>query len=319
LSADLAGSTAFKQQSRLEEWQDFFREFYRQLPAMVERHWLHRRLSMHRLEPWKLIGDEIVFSMPLTHHMQARQAIDVFRSAVSDYRKSVLRQKDARLDVKCAGWTAGFPVGNIIVEPLDGLGEDYVGPGMDIGFRLVKASSPRRMLLSVELAWLLTLPETKSAQPLFVGSGLDLKGVARGSSYPCIWLDNFHDHASLSRADKLGLEEERLRGVKPNKCDVTALHSFCSDWLKHMGQPFVTPFIVNDPVIGKPPLGYDRWLSQVTEKDSQGTQRALQPASKTKPVRSTDIVNSLGETIQRSKAQQPTPKRSERKTTQRRF
>jgi hypothetical protein len=229
----------------------------------------------------------------------------------------VLRQSQAGLDVKCAGWTAGFPVGNIVVERLQGLGEDYVGPGMDIGFRLVKAASPRRMLLSVELAWLLTLPTVRSSRLFYVGAGLDLKGVARGSSYPCIWLDNFDKPSRLPPADKLGLEEERLRGARPPCCRADDLHRFCGAWLQHMGPPFVTPFILEDPVIGKPPDNYGRWLRQVTEEDSQGSQKTIQPAAGSKPVGREEIVSSLGAAIRPHKTHQPTPRPPHRRAPRR--
>lgn len=56
---------------------------------------------------------------------------------------------------------------------------DYIGPGMDIGFLLVKESSPRRLMLSVELAYILTLPDFADPQ-IRVGHSVDLKGVGKG-------------------------------------------------------------------------------------------------------------------------------------------
>lgn len=277
LSADLAGSTAFKQAGKPDEWQKFFRNFYRQLPAYVlrEAEALHEPPDI--LKVWKLIGDEVVFSTDLTSWDQAARCVRVFREALFQFRRATVEENQARLDVKAAGWTAGFPVGNIRVEPLDGLGEDYIGPGMDIGFRLVKASTPRRMHLSVELAWLLSIPEVHNAPGFHVGAGLDLKGVARGRTYPCFWLDNFIENPATLDADNLQLEEERLRQEQPPGCPAQDVHAFCARWLDHMGPPFLVPFIDGDPVIGSRPPDYEALYQKVTEEGTQGPQDDVEP------------------------------------------
>ena len=58
LSADLAGSTAFKQTGKLDEWQKYFREFYRQLPALLRQKLVGKKFNGIELPVWKLIGDE---------------------------------------------------------------------------------------------------------------------------------------------------------------------------------------------------------------------------------------------------------------------
>ncbi len=219
------------------EWQKYFREFYRQLPALLRQKLVAERFHGIELPVWKLIGDEIVFSTQLIHWEQTPRCVAAFRAAVADFRQSTIAATDGRLDVKCAGWTAGFPVGNICVESPADLPPDYIGPGMDIGFRLVKAAVPRRMLLSVELAWLLSLPNSDAAAAFFVSGGMALKGVAKGRTYPCIWLDNFLDAPELSASDDLDVHEERLRGHKLKHCDTADLHAFCRRWLENMGPP----------------------------------------------------------------------------------
>lgn len=274
LSADLAGSTAYKQNTPPYEWQQFFRSFYRQLPARV----IHQAEACGApgdlLKVWKLIGDEVVFSRLLTGEQEAAQCVGVFRAALEEFREETLTATKGGLDIKAAGWTAGFPVGNIRVEPMEGLGEDFVGPGMDIGFRLVKAASPRRMLVSVELAWLLTLPSCAENLRLLMDSGLDLKGVARGLRYPCIWLDNFADQRSPRAADQLHLLEEKVRGTTPKSCDPDCLHEYCQQWLeqwkKPSDPPFFVPFIEGGLSIGKPSPRYEAMFKVVIQESEQG-------------------------------------------------
>jgi hypothetical protein len=297
LSADLAGSTAFKQSGKLDEWQKFFREFYRQLPALLRQKIVGLGFQKIELPAWKLIGDEIVFSTSLDHWKKAPCCVTAFRAAVADFRQRTIAATGGRLDIKCAGWTAGFPVGNIRVEPPENLPADFIGPGMDIGFRLVKAASPRRMLLSVELAWLLSLPELKSKLRFCLSAGLELKGVAKGRTYPCIWLDNFRDAGKRSPSDQLDLDEERLRGSASRRCRITDLHRFCRRWLENMGPPFLVPFIDGDPVIGTRPDGYRKLYYRVTTEEKQGLETDEEPRAEAAPSAGEDILSQLKKTV----------------------
>lgn len=268
VSADLAGSTAFKQQGDNPlGWQKSFRNFYQELPALLVAHYKPDYPPEKRLQGWKLIGDEMVFSAQLTRWDDALYHVQVFRRAVADLRAGLV----SNLDVKAAAWTAGFPVGNIKIEATETFAEDYIGPSMDIGFRLVKAASPRRMLLSVETAWLLTLQDHTSPPTIYASEGLELKGVAKGKSYPCLWLDNYADGLKTSPTDELLLSEESLRGINRRPCSITELHTFCTRWLELLGSPFLVPFIKGDSVIGKMPEKYSALYDSVTQEAEQGS------------------------------------------------
>lgn len=84
LSADLAGSTAFKQNSPALEWQLFFKSFYDQLPADVDKEF---PVESSRLALWKTIGDEIVFSAELESAEEAGRMIEAFRRGAARFRK----------------------------------------------------------------------------------------------------------------------------------------------------------------------------------------------------------------------------------------
>lgn len=267
LSADLAGSTAFKQNSSAIEWQLFFKGFYDQLPAYVDKEF---GLDPHRLALWKTVGDEIVFSAKLNSAKDAGRMIEAFRRGAARYRKEITNPP-CGLDLKCAGWTAGFPLGNLEVTLQGGGGlVDYIGPGMDIGFRLVKEASPRRLMLSVELAYILSLPDFNDPE-IRVGRSVELKGVGKGHRYPALWLDCFSGHP-CGGWDRLELDEELLRGVPREAARQEQLHAFSRAWLTTIGEPFMLPFIEHDPLLNIFPEGYEELKAAL-----QGGTQSLPP------------------------------------------
>ena len=101
---------------------------------------------------------------------------------------------------------------------------DYIGPDLDIGFRLSKASRPGRVVLSMDLADVLTRDNT-FPNPLelhHVGWEI-LKGVFGDKPYPIIWAKkNGEEPHILPWEDHLcPLTESFLK--EENKKDVRAL------------------------------------------------------------------------------------------------
>ena len=288
LSADLAGSTAFKQKRAPEEWHQFFGEFYRQLPSLVER-----QQETFGVTPafWKPIGDEIVFQLALKSLRDVGQALQAFRAAVFAYRGSIL-ESPGDLDLKCAAWTAGFPVGNMAVQ-LPNSQWDYIGPGMDTGFRLVKEASPRRMLLSVELAWLLTHPAQSEALQLHLGAPMHLKGVAKGRMYPCLWLDNFTDDTEHGGCQELELSEDRLRGISYPIAPAADTHNYCAAWIASAGTPFIPPFIQGDEAIGTQPKGYAEQLDRILSPTQGAEDMQDEPSAEDGSASAEEIISSL--------------------------
>lgn len=247
LSADIVGSTAFKQRGGTQPsgtWFAVVAHFYQLTEAALIRHWQvgHRILlkggqtdSLYGEPPalWKTIGDEVAFTKKLTHPAQAVTTLHAWVAALGEVR--VLLQKHG-LDVKASAWLADFPhrnyevvlrVGNPQNELQDGAGEDYfqwandrllqeyldpsknaglirdfVGPAIDTGFRLGANASPRKFMISVELAYLLSGEEIRGGDSIYnLGSfklkpfvfrydgRQPLKGVLSGAPYPLIWID----------------------------------------------------------------------------------------------------------------------------------
>lgn len=91
------------------------------------------------------------------------------------------------LQIKGTGFTAGFPIENKeLVLPDSAI--DFIGPDIDIGFRIAKASRPGRMAVSMDLSDILA--QSEDLEPFaFHWVGWDVfKGVFSDRPYPIIWI-----------------------------------------------------------------------------------------------------------------------------------
>ncbi len=156
--------------------------------------------------PWKFLGDELIYCFNVT------SAKDVYDYTLAFYK--TLRAIDCKytetklIRLKGSAWTAGFPVRNRIIEtPIpklfmkDASGNykeflyphnDYIGPEMDIGFRIGKNTYPGFIVISLELAYIL-LDKKITSSPIdefkvFNVGWEPLKGVWQDKKYPVLWL-----------------------------------------------------------------------------------------------------------------------------------
>ena len=245
-SVDLVGSTAYKNRAsgEVQPWLKVFYEFFRDFPILLGKKYEGSNLETPRL--WKTLGDEIVFVVELKMQIDAAEHLRRFRDALRAYRDT-LHQADRLLDLKGTAWVAGFPVGNSIVYLPGGGGscedevEDFIGPSMDIGFRLKDVASPRRIAVSLELAHVLSkkLPEALS---LYIGESVALKGVIGGRPYPVFWVNMYEPNS-----EELEILEDRLRESEPSPVVASYAHDFCEIFIRKNGAPFFVPFIESDP------------------------------------------------------------------------
>lgn len=221
-------------------------------------------------EFWKVIGDEIVFTKELTDSHQLTKVLACWVSAL-DYVRKYIRERDPRLDVKCTAWTAGFPLVNKEValpraldhdrEPVTDyfkeagrlldirykkggdakVAVDYIGPSIDIGFRLTQFATARKFILSVGVAYMLSSRNAESSEPRiskfrYDGSAV-LKGVFGGTRYPVFWLD-------LAMPGDLALLEDQL--TKPEDCTPSDVYRYCAKFFEEMEPYTFKPFIESD-------------------------------------------------------------------------
>lgn len=253
-SADIIGSTAYKsgQASQNQSWAHVFRNFFDEFPREVERCFnaIDADFVGSNTKPkscmsvWKYVGDEILFETELGRHEAAAYHVLSLKDALNRYAE-VLAKKHRGLGLKGTVWGAGFPVTNVDVEtktPANGVTRDFLGPSIDLGFRLMPSADRRRIPVSADIAMFLRSARTKSTRAakrlrLFLDPPQELKGIHAGSGYPMLWVD---------RLDGEVTAEDTLLG-RNRATDDDALHRYLEDLFQPASIGLLRPFIESDP------------------------------------------------------------------------
>jgi hypothetical protein len=301
LSADLVGSTAYKaSQSRgspeeglPQEWASTFKEFFHEFPSAIEANYAQLPKGCVpcklRIKPWKFLGDEILFWVQLASHKEAASHLWAFKKAVHEFPR-LWSRKTAPLNLKGTAWLAGFPVTNTeIIIPLGKNREtvDFIGPSIDLGFRIAEYSDTRRFVISADLA-LMLLDAIHSCEididliplKLYLHGRELLKGVLSSEPYPVLWIDMLDGRPDL--------EEELLGTTRLHKPD--RLHKFLREFIDHHSPQLLRPFIADDPdpKYGTIPEAYKRLREgMLAEESTRGylTDKERNPPRGGKPKR----------------------------------
>lgn len=270
LSVDTVGSTALKQ-SHQQAWRPNLLNFYRDFDHTLYLQFKTRNARSGRPaqtpEFWKSNGDELLYTCELTSLEQAHQTIQVWLQALHSYRAKIIREPE-RMDVKSTAWVGLFPTPNTEVffrrgdarfraggldnavllqaEMRDDwyanrnkseISRDFVGPSIDTGFRLTAWASPRRFIMSVDLAFLLTSPTNAADEPLPLHfSGREkLKGIIDDQPYPMIWIPVG------------GRENPVDPSVGRHMADPAVLRSYCEAIIEQ-NYRVITPIFLTDGV-----------------------------------------------------------------------
>ena len=192
LSADIINSTEYKQTDKTG-WRDLFQAFYMDFPGYIQR---KVQRADEEIRVWKYVGDEILLYASISHLSDALDIAKAFHAALGDYSKELETKTDDRLSLKGTAWVAGFPVTNAIIRRpgLQSCVVDFLGPGIDTGFRLAKFAEKEKLIINVELAYLI-LQQRKEARvhdfpSLHCDGGQPLKGVNSGRPYPLFWINS---------------------------------------------------------------------------------------------------------------------------------
>lgn len=277
LSVDIQGSTAFKYDSaKTDRWLLILHRFYTQFDDQFRTQWnqLHPRAPQDwkhvctaaAPEFWKAAGDELLFVQELNHPIDALISVDAFCRQVLDHDNILRGDTGGKLRLKPTAWTAGFPVANLEI-PIGGLSRidvyprgkieqraaiahsarkasegrrDFVGTSIDTGFRLTRLATPRKLVLSVELALLLAEMMVKHSRTNFLSiqyeEGEMLKGVLESAEYPRIWID-------LEAGNQPNKASEKL--LKRDPIDLKDLIQACRDFITSNRALFL-PYILHN-------------------------------------------------------------------------
>lgn len=276
LSVDVVGSTEFKQRgdaTHAQPWLNFFIGFLAGFPGVFkitqDQESSEEKNCTLDAKLWKSLGDELIFTAELKTRHEAGAYLRAFRAALSlavenwktAWASDSAPERDLRL--KGTAWLVGFPVGNAEI-PLETSsssdidGRDYIGPQVDTGFRLKDHSSPRKMVISADLAYLLTTAGTTNIK-LFHEGDASLKGVIRGQPYPIIWLDC---DGTAEGQPSLHSLKDKLLGREA--ADPQKLRAYLALWLGESKGRIPKPFISSDPFQDlRKPAGYDKHLEEI--------------------------------------------------------
>lgn len=222
----------------------FYQQFPSHLSASVEDATTAKRdaIGFHHaldVEPelWKAVGDELIYTAEVTNEHQVCLLVDAWIAAMRSTERAVLDKAGTGpkgMDLKGAAWIATFPVPDrVVAVPLDpdaydsdlepevvnrellGLYDDgdrstvrvdYLGPSVDIGFRVASRSVARKFMLAFEVAWAIAASRgtAQDSTPMYFEGEVELKGVWEGRGYPLFWLDTGNHHATRRMLDKIG-------------------------------------------------------------------------------------------------------------------
>ncbi len=224
----------------------------------------------------KAIGDEILLATPVETSQECVKALRAFMRCLQSFNLEY-QGEGVSLELKGAAWIAGFPINNhrLVVR---GEQPDYIGPSIDVGFRLARFSSRRRLVVSVDLA--LLIGSRNSGFKIYYEGREPLKGVLGDRPYPIIWIDT-----GIVRL------EDSLVGIKKAACPRKDLNKFCRTFIESCGETswLIVPYLRNDPAFSKVPVRHRRILEDWKTEDEKAANIGI-GSSKPKGGRVRDLI-----------------------------
>lgn len=212
-SADCIGSTQLKHESRysakssIDNWAPDIVYFYQNF---------REKMNAKGIQFWKYNGDEILFFVTLKSWAEARDYTIHFQELVKEQNK-----QKTKIKVKGTAWTAGFPVDNVILQSKDSDSIDFIGPDIDLGFRIATLARKDRIAVSPDLASeIIPLVAVGEKMQWFYYGRKMLKGVPESDGVPV---------AFISGGDSSLLDEEDC--LLKNRVDSNELCSFLKNYL----------------------------------------------------------------------------------------
>ena len=255
ISFDLSNSTAYKRAR--SDWPLLFSTFY-------ELTWERLRKDDQQFQFWKHLGDEVLVYKEVRSIDDTRRttehAFRVLRSVIQSLYAAFPHARAERVSIKGTSWLClcnEMPTGEMrdarghfdgddapqaiySRRPyyIDmGANPDFLGPGIDTGFRLSKHAAPGVMVGSLELALVCagavseTGPSDRWSSDFRIAGFETLAGIWRGRRYPILWLVSGDNGARVDQAfsyDDLLLYRQQLQ-VMENQNQPATLQGIAQD------------------------------------------------------------------------------------------
>ena len=252
----------------------FYLNFQKYLNANLEKSF-GRRIDVRPFADfWKALGDEAIFTLEINSCFEAKKIIKAFCDTIVTWNidaglsrgieKGKERQGRDSVKLKGSCWVAGFPVTNTAI--LLGEMKDYIGPSMDLGFRISKFSTAKRVALTADLAWLLL--KSPKPIPICYDGRSSLKGISEEFGYPNLSID-------ISSSEFLKLERHLFN--RKEVSETQKLRNLCASFIGEFGVPAFPPFFPKNGV----PIAFRKALA--VERDFLATLYEVDSEEETKP------------------------------------
>lgn len=298
LSVDLVGSTAYKSKDGNTnlKWIKAFQKFYGEFPKQFAKN--YKAICAETPEVcadeaenlpkvWKTIGDEIIFVNRVNSITHLGAYVRAFSDTLIEFGREV--QSAFALNTKGNGWIAAFPNPNRSIhlsvngsDPLIGESEilteefeaevdknpsnyDFLGKGIDGGFRIARNSSVESLTISPALAYLLckakrNVDTTRFNNRFVFHEPQEFKGVVEDQKYPVISLITSRDEAF----DELQSLEAKLLD-RPREADFVTLFEYLDVYIKHHKIEKPELRLTAQGVSVDPPDHYKRYIEEWQE------------------------------------------------------
>ena len=238
------------------------------------------------LLPWKALGDELIYSQKLNSLDDVHKYMVAFMMALRENDKASLGKQ---IRLKGSAWTAGFPIRNRIVtlpflngsthsDELNFPRHDFLGPDMDIGFRIGKCVWPGFIVITIELAYLLSKTVVHQQVRLCQVGWETLKGVWNNISYPIFWAYlpdeselKCYDYSEYKRYDvpnSIHLQNwchQTISKLEEAKNFADQISSLFAELPSQFGVEL--PYIKGDRIVGNIPDSHAKILELLSELD----------------------------------------------------
>lgn len=198
LSVDMTGSTEFKARftgQGSDGWLEIFRAFFANFPLMLAGQIGFEFLddeATPEIAVWKTMGDEVIFTTTPASPEELTGMLLALLRTMAIYEKGCFEELPLRL--KGAAWLADFGGPNIEIEIPElsggdgGAHLDFIGPDIDLGFRISKFARPGGLTLSLDVLELVLGAKNAGRAALHLMGREALKGVMFGRAYPIVWM-----------------------------------------------------------------------------------------------------------------------------------
>lgn len=276
-SADLIGSTRKKQEAQgglcISSWVSNVVEFY----ASFEE-----AFATEDIKLWKYNGDEILFYARISSWGEALDHVKKFRDAIEKNNFS-----ENKYPVKGTIWTAGFPIRNFILRKpvVNNDLIDFVGPDIDLGFRIAALANRDRIAVSPELALGLLSVSGESRELIWHFYGRkELKGIVEDGGIPVAFLSSTKDVVCLQ--DK----EEDLLG---KKTESEKFEAFLKMYFKQSQKWKMREFFPNSEAMKQNPSYAEVYDKACATIDNIWHDEAVEDASTGRQINEDDILNQI--------------------------